>query len=139
MTAFSFRIPGHAVGKGRPRLARGHGGVVTPKRTRSAERSAQLLALAARPRSWPLTAESYSVELDVFERRGAGGRRGPPPDVDNVVKLVLDALHGVAFDNDRRVDRIGATRVRTTGTPCVVVTVRHAVDAATWRDPTEAP
>ena len=124
--AFSFRVPGHAVGKARPRVT--SRGTFTPPTVTKAEKAVQLFALAARPRGWPLTSPSYAVELDVYERSGKGGRRGVRPDVDNVGKLVLDALHGVAYANDVAVDDVRFTRHRTDGTPCVLVTVHRSED-----------
>ena len=144
-TAFSFRVLGHATGKARPRVVRGH--AFTPKRTLDAEFAVKLHALSARPPAWPLAAESYSVDVSIYERRGkGGGRRGPPPDLDNVAKMILDALIGVAFADDRQVDVIVVARSWTPGAPSTLVTVRRYLStehadarlATAWLDPTEA-
>lgn len=123
---FTFRVPGHCVGKGRPRVVAGGRRTFTPPKTEAYERSVALLARAARPRGWPLEADTYSVELAIYERLGkGGGRRGPPPDVDNVGKAVLDGLIGSAYADDGLVNRLVIDRWSTTGQPCVLVTVRH--------------
>ena len=50
------------------------------------------------------------------------------PDLDNVIKLVLDALNGVAWDDDAQVTFIlgsKAEREREDGRPWTTVTVEH--------------
>lgn len=51
-------------------------------------------------------------------------------DLDNCQKVLLDALKGVAFDDDRWVRRIEATRAEPDGEGRLVVTVRRIESAA---------
>lgn len=53
-------------------------------------------------------------------------KKEPPlvkPDIDNVVKLVMDALNGVAYDDDKQVVRQYAEKRYTDGEPYLAVRV----------------
>ena len=53
-------------------------------------------------------------------------KKQPPmvkPDIDNVVKLVMDALNGVAYDDDKQVVRQYAEKRYTDGEPYIAVRV----------------
>jgi Holliday junction resolvase RusA-like endonuclease len=88
----AFCVPGNPVPKGRPRFFRGH--AVTPRETRAAEEVVKLCARRAgsRPRDGEV-----ALSL-VFYRRTRQAC-----DLDNLVKLVSDALNGVAFADDRQI------------------------------------
>ena len=116
----AFTIPGEPVGKGRPRMTRA-GHAFTPAKTWNAEAHVKLLAGQAMqgrepiaipvhvaievecliPKSWPRKRHALAV-LNV-ERPGK-------PDLDNVAKLILDALNGVALVDDKQVASIYATK-----------------------------
>ena len=65
----------------------------TDPRHRAARECHRLHALAARPRGWPL---GGVYEVAVAYRPADGRRR----DADRVLSLVLDALIGVAYEDD---------------------------------------
>lgn len=110
----SFTVPGPVVGKARPRLGRG-GRVYTPAATVAAEErvreawqlygsktvdgalSLSMVVVIARPASHLLKRGDLS----------AAGRRMPhptkKPDLDNVLKLVADALNGCAYRDDAQI------------------------------------
>lgn len=116
----SFTIPGPPTGKGRPRVTRS-GHAYTPQKTRNAEAHVKLLAgqaMAGRPplegpvhvcvsvrctvpASWPLK-RRYEAE---FNRIRPG-----KPDLDNVVKLIMDALNGVVVVDDKQVAVMTASK-----------------------------
>lgn len=90
----------HPVPKGRPRVVDGK--AYTPKETKRAERDlAQLYRLQAECR--PDWNGYVSVKVDVHTPSGKG-------DLDNYVKLMLDALNGIAWKDDRSVVEIMARR-----------------------------
>jgi crossover junction endodeoxyribonuclease RusA len=95
----TLEVPGRPVPKGRPRhTKRGH--TYTPAQTAQAE---SVIRTLARAQGWtPLTGR-LSVAL-VFR---TDTRRG---DVDNLAKLVLDALNGVAWVDDRQIDDLDVSR-----------------------------
>jgi Holliday junction resolvase RusA-like endonuclease len=115
-------IDGRPTGKGRPRLGKS-GRVYTPKDTKLAETvviDAWVNAGSPRCEDGPLRME---VELVVARPKGhykrdgqlsAEGLRHPlprrKPDVDNALKLVMDALNGRAYRDD--VDIVDARVIR---------------------------
>lgn len=118
--AVSFVVPGPPQGKARPRMG-AHGNVYTPAKTRAYEATIKLLALQALARAkWPLGArKATAIELQVVAESGA--RR----DIDNVAKAVLDAMNGVAYDDDARVHELHVFRS--------VDAARPRVEVRLWR------
>lgn len=127
-------IPGPPVGKQRPRFA-GAGRVYTPAKTVNYERrvAAEWQYMIHQVMSGPL-----SVDIDAYyqipksatkaaRRRMEAGEEKPvkKPDLDNIVKAILDGLNGVAWHDDAQVCRIRADKRYTPDgmEPCVVVTV----------------
>ena len=45
------------------------------------------------------------------------GRKGRPPDLDNLIKLVQDSLTGILWKDDAQVKRLVAERFHGQGTP----------------------
>lgn len=118
-------------GKARPRFTRG-GHTYTPTSTRVAE---EAVAAEWQAKSGGLVAPAHvpvTVEI-VIERELPKGRPKYlrresdtfKPDIDNVAKLVLDALNGVAWADDAQVTRLyvrkaDRKREQTTSTTIVV-------------------
>lgn len=90
----------HPVPKGRPRVVNGK--AYTPKETKRAERELRDL-WAVQNKVDPDFNGYVSITVDVHTPGGRG-------DLDNYVKLVLDALNGVAWKDDRSVVEIRARR-----------------------------
>ena len=118
MKVRTVSIEGHPVPKGRPRVFRGH--AVTPKRTQQAESQLQAMYRIQNPGKEPFTGP---VEVHCIfcmpipktwnkqkKERAAQGwlRCAVRPDLDNLVKLVLDALNGIAYADDAQIVRIHA-------------------------------
>ena len=97
MTSYSLIIPGDPVPKGRPRVYRGHG--VTPSRTRIAESRIRADFMAKYPDGEPFDGP---VKVVVEFWKAKRGR----PDLDNLVKLVTDALNGVAYRDDEQIQTV---------------------------------
>ena len=126
-------IPGQPVGKGRPKFVRATGRAYTPKGTAEWERSAALI-LRNQYEGAPID-ECVSVEiLAVFSRPKRLLRKKDPesrmpcnvkPDIDNVVKCVLDALTmaGVLRD-DKVVYEVRAKKLYASKTEGASVEVR---------------
>ena len=108
-----FTVPIKPTGKARARVTRW--GVYTPEKTAAAENSIKVCARAA-----GVELIEGPVELNVFcyfappkswskkkrkEILVDGGVRCQTnkPDSDNVLKLVSDALNGIAYEDDRQV------------------------------------
>lgn len=106
-----FEILGKAVGKGRPRFMR-NGHTYTPDSTRNYEQLVKLRyrEVCKEPPTdkavkvyivvWMIPAESLS------RKKKAELLKHPPmkkPDIDNISKIILDALNGVAWIDDKQV------------------------------------
>jgi Holliday junction resolvase RusA-like endonuclease len=110
-------VEGQPKSKGRPRFARGR--AYTPASTLQYER---LVAAAAReviaqpiavnvqvdiiavyriPKSWPKGQQAQAQRGDIMPTR---------PDIDNVIKIILDGLNGAAYVDDEQVHMISAEK-----------------------------
>lgn len=99
---FSFTIPGQPVGKERAR--KGPHGFYTPDRTKNYQTEAAWVAKRAglSPREGPV-----ALFIRAYVSAGKLHREGDPvtkrPDCDNIQKIVMDGLTGVAYFDDAQV------------------------------------
>jgi len=111
MTEFYLTIPMEPVAKGRPRLGRGH--TYTPQKTVDAEEFIQTVFLEKYPRSSPLLGVNTAIHLEVvfhktFPKSMSKSARKTAwatsrPDLDNYIKLLTDALNGLAWGDDSQI------------------------------------
>jgi len=125
-------IDGNPFGKERPKFYNGH--AVTPEKTKAYEKKVKRLwfeevghtfhgavqvgirALYKIPKSTPKSARRMMLE---------GERRpGIKPDIDNIAKVVLDGLNGMAFDDDKQVVSLTMEKVYDDN-PQVIVMVKE--------------
>ena len=117
LDACTFTIPGRLAGKGRPRatLVGGHARLYTPDSTVKAEdRVRDAWRAAGAP--W-FAGEPLCMDVTLNEQRpkghwradgslNASGLRNPVPmrrpDLDNIWKLIADALQGAAYVDDKQ-------------------------------------
>lgn len=138
-----FTIPGSPVPKGRPKLTTigGMARAYTPAKTRNYESLVRLAAEQAMSGAAPLDG-ALCVELVVHlpvpeswsqkKRQAALSGAVVPskkPDLDNVVKAVLDGMNSVAFVDDARIVDLVA-RKRYSETPKVAVFLSEAAGTA---------
>lgn len=90
MTAWSFAAPIRVIGKQRPRVVKGR--AFTPKATADCERK-----IKAEARNMPKLKGKIAVQIFLTYKSRVR------PDLDNAAKTVLDALNGVAYDDDKQV------------------------------------
>ena len=123
MGMVSFIIPGPAMGKQRPRVAvvAGHARAYTPKETRTREGIVASLAMDAMGGK---TATTEPVEVLIaieapipasWSKRRRAEVIGKPcpakPDLDNSTKLILDAINGIVFADDKQVASLAASKI----------------------------
>ena len=109
MGRVSFYIPGRPVPKGRPRFGKG-GRAYTDPKTRAAEVEvyAHWLAAGAVHLEGQLRAtvtidrDGATVEVEEIDEPKSPLRG----DLDNYAKLILDALNGAAYDDDRQIQHL---------------------------------
>ena len=112
MAKIKFMVPGDPHGKGRPCFVKKTGRAYTPKGTREYEgdiRRSYYLAGHGKldcyvgvrvraffriPKSWSKRKKQMAMDGDI---------RPGKPDVDNILKAVLDALNGIAYKDDQAV------------------------------------
>ena len=93
----TLTVPGDPVAKARPRVY--NGTAVTPLKTRNWEAYIRFLFTHNHPHHIPYTGP---VSMDVEFWKPNRGK----PDVDNLYKLVADALNGLAYKDDSQVKRL---------------------------------
>lgn len=126
-------IPGKPVGKARPRF-RGAGFKVityTPPATKKYEKEVariykqsagvlyaeiplrvRILAKFPIPESWSKKNKEKALKCEIKPNK--------KPDLDNIAKIILDGLNGVAYTDDKQVTSLEIEKVYS-DTPCVVV------------------
>lgn len=112
MSMVYFFVPGKVQGKARPRFSSRSGTVYTPSKTKSYERQIKeayeiqeglcregrvvvvIEAVFPIPKSWTRAKKAAA----------AAGKLAPgKPDIDNILKVVLDGLNDVAYEDDKQV------------------------------------
>lgn len=113
MQVVSFTIPGRIKGKGRPKFAR-QGKFVrayTPSDTVNAEAMVRSLGHQAMGGGRPLSGP-VAIEISIFLNTPASWSKRRKteslwvtgkPDCDNIVKLIGDALNGIAWTDDSQI------------------------------------
>lgn len=119
----AFEVPGEPRGKGRPRFS-SDGHAYTDSETRAYEN--KIIAYYRKQIGafrWPDSAfvcvdvvAVYPIPKSATKSAVAGMQAGGilpsrKPDIDNVLKVVLDALNGVAYKDDSRVVCVSARKV----------------------------
>lgn len=126
----TFKIDDQPQGKARPRFANGH--AYTPTKTKEYEEAIKWAYKAA---GGKLNSGYVAVNIQAFykipkattkEKRGMIERGfikpAVKPDIDNVIKAVLDGLNETAYSDDAQVVRVSAAKFYSTE-PCVIVEV----------------
>lgn len=115
---YEFEVPGKIVGKGRPRLNTYTGNVYTPTKTKDYESLVQQYFLLKYPKFKPFEGR-VKVEINALFEVPKSTKKTEKelmlqnkinptkkPDIDNIVKIVLDAMNGVAFKDDIQITKL---------------------------------
>lgn len=132
-----LQVDGEPQPKQRPRcvFAGKHPRAITPPATVAAEREIAEKYKEQNRGAVREAAFGLCVEMHFFSRYSAAVRPDRMPDLDNLVKLVSDALNGVAWVDDKQVDEIRATLKRGWDRPgLVVVITTEAPQQMMWVD-----
>lgn len=141
MTQVCFTIPGEPQGKARPRVVRAQNGMsltYTPDKTVAYEELVRIRFRAAAQRlrfsddaqiGIQITAW-YSIPKSKSKKVKAGmlaGQISPTkkPDCDNIVKIICDALNGIAYKDDQQIT-LAQIRKKYADVPRVDVRLREA-------------
>lgn len=100
---YHLTIPGRPVPKGRPRMSK-YGHAYTPKTTREYEDKIKAHCM-------DLVDEPIDTTVEVVMRFYIAGKA--KPDIDNLIKSVLDGLQPHLITNDNLVQKVNASRIYT--------------------------
>jgi len=110
-----FTVIGKPIAKGRPRFTR-RGIAYTPKATKDAEKAFKLAArryAPPKPFEGPVCVDivfSFEYIKSLPKKYRNLSYHIKKPDLDNLVKLVLDSMNGVFFKDDSQVFRLSAAK-----------------------------
>lgn len=134
MSRIVFEVKGQPVGKGRPRFVRATGHTYSPEKTRLYEKSVAdaYTKASGKVLDGYITIQIsafYKIPKSVSKERRVQMERGlikpiVKPDIDNVVKAILDALNGTAYHDDNQVVSVFAKK-RYANEPFVKVEVEN--------------
>jgi len=123
MSRIEFTYYGIPTGKGRARVSTrgGFARAYTPKKTQEAEQNLQAQAAQYRPEKLmegqiDLIMRIYVPIPKSFPKKKAllawQGALMPTtkPDIDNIIKLVCDALNGIIWHDDRQIVQLAASK-----------------------------
>lgn len=104
----TFAVP-FVAGQARPRWTGNH--MIDPPQSRNAKKAVARAFRAAAPDWGEPSPKGVPVELQVIvikrcpktKKKGDNGL--VKPDIDNILKLVMDALNGIAYEDDVQVAR----------------------------------
>lgn len=119
----SFFVPGKPIPQARPRVTRGGQRTYDPKRSADAKKVAAGYALEARVKAGAALIEDGPVTVTLearfaypkSTRKSARIDRAPltgKPDVENIAKLLLDAMTGIIYRDDSQVWSLHASKFR---------------------------
>ena len=121
---FEFTIPGKPCGKGRPRFTKS-GHTFTPEKTVNYETLVKLAFRQAYPSAEPIAAKVeviakikayYPIPVSASKKLQARMRAGQmkpttKPDTDNIAKICLDALNGIAYHDDAQIVELQVSKL----------------------------
>ena len=115
---YEFEVPGKVIGKGRPRLNSYTGVVYTPTKTKDYETLVEQYFLLKYPRfkalegrikvniiayfSIPKTTKKSDIN-EMLENNISPTKK---PDIDNIVKAILDSMNKFAFKDDNQITKL---------------------------------
>ncbi len=111
-----FTVEGEPVPKARPRVVSGR--TYTPQRTRDAEEAVGWAFREAYPGTLAPLTGWLGMRCTFYTKS-----QKPRSDVDNLLKLVSDALEGIAYVNDKQIEDVHGKRVRGAADPRTVIEI----------------
>ena len=115
---YEFEVPGKIIGKGRPRVNSYTGNVYTPTRTKDYECLVEQYFLLKYPHFKQIE-ERVKINIIAYFERPKSTKQAliepmlkneisptKKPDIDNIVKIVLDAMNKFAFKDDTQITKL---------------------------------
>jgi len=120
---YEFEVPGKVIGKGRPRLNTYTGTVYTPTKTKDYETIVEQYFLLKYPKFKALEGRlkvsiiayfeipKSTKKSDIGEMLENNISPTKKPDIDNIVKVVLDSMNKFAFRDDTQITKLEVEKV----------------------------
>lgn len=118
INAICLEVCGEPVGKGRPRFSFKSGHAYTPAKTREYEDRIKSAFLESEQKGFPAGVPLSISLIFGFKIPNSASKKTrekmincdilpmKKPDVDNVLKAVMDALNGLAYDDDKQIVKV---------------------------------
>ena len=115
---YEFEVPGKVIGKGRPRVNHYTGNVYTPTRTKDYEELVQQYFLLKYPKFGQIEGRikvsiiayfgipKNTKKSDINEMLENNISPTKKPDIDNIVKSILDSMNKLAFKDDNQITKL---------------------------------
>ncbi len=116
-------VEGKIKGKDRPRFYKGH--AVTPQTTKNYEK---LVKECYVEQGGELFLEAVKVKITVKHKLPKKTKLIYPtkkPDLDNIAKIILDGLNGVAYKDDTQVIKLSISKKWTNSIECIEFEVKE--------------
>ena len=120
---YEFEVPGAIKGKGRPRVNSYTGIVYTPTTTKDYEYLVEQYFLLKYPKFKPLEGRvtvnitaTFNIpkstkKQDIQKMLAKEISPTKKPDIDNIVKIILDSLNKIAFKDDNQITKMEVEKV----------------------------
>jgi Holliday junction resolvase RusA-like endonuclease len=120
---YEFEVPGQIKGKGRPRVNSYTGMVYTPTTTKDYEYLVEQYFLLKYPKFKPLEGRvavnitamfgipKSTKKQDIEKMLENSISPTKKPDIDNIVKIILDAMNKFAFKDDTQITKLGVEKI----------------------------
>lgn len=118
MTELNFHFPVTPQPKLRARITR-LGRSYTPKKSKWAEQELQAYALKQLPKGWKPSPHHASVSIGFYFKRPKSAKKREhhtvKPDLDNLIKMVMDSFNGIVWEDDTQVTAVTAYKQYSSG------------------------
>ena len=134
---YEFEVPSKIIGKGRPRLNTYTGIVYTPTKTKDYETLIEQYFVMKYPRYKTIEGRA-KVSIKAFfeipksttkvQKAGMIENKISPvkkPDIDNIVKIVLDAMNKFAFKDDTQIVKLEVEKIYTSDEEKLVIQIEE--------------
>jgi len=120
---YEFEVPGTIKGKGRPRLNSCTGIVYTPTKTKDYEYLVEQYFLLKYPKFKPLEGRVSVNITATFDIPKSTKKQDinkmlentisptKKPDIDNIIKIILDAMNKFAFKDDTQITKLNVEKI----------------------------
>lgn len=120
---YEFEVPGKIIGKGRPRLNTYTGIIYTPGKTKDYETLIEQYFLLKYPKFKPIEGRSKvsivayfmipknTKKADANQMLENNISPTKKPDIDNIVKIVLDSMNKFAFKDDTQITKLEVEKI----------------------------